>query len=50
MELEEKIEGGGKKALAHRRAIQMVVRGYGDKDIEISTLWGLFWLQRASMP
>jgi hypothetical protein len=33
MKPEEKIEGGGKKALAHNRAVQMMVRGYGDEDI-----------------
>jgi hypothetical protein len=33
MKPEEKIEGGGKKALAHNRAVQMMVSGYGDEDI-----------------
>jgi hypothetical protein len=32
-EAERKDRRGGKKALAHSRAIQMVVHGYGDKDI-----------------
>jgi hypothetical protein len=35
MKPEEKIEVGGKKALAHNRAAQMMVRGYGDKDIHL---------------
>jgi hypothetical protein len=35
MKPEEKIEGDGKKVLAHNRAVEMVVRGYGDKDIQL---------------
>jgi hypothetical protein len=31
----EKIEEDGKKALAHSRAIQMVVNGFGGKDIHL---------------
>jgi hypothetical protein len=31
----EKIEEGGKNALAHNRATQMAVRGFGDKDIHL---------------
>ena len=31
----EKIEEGGKKALAYNRATQMVVHGFGDKDIHL---------------
>jgi hypothetical protein len=31
----EKIEEGGKKALAHSRAAQMVVHGFGEKDIHL---------------
>jgi hypothetical protein len=38
----EKIEGDGKKALAHShsRAVQMVVHGMGERDIPIvGTMW-----------
>jgi hypothetical protein len=35
MKPEETTEEGGKKALAHNRTAQMVVYGYGDKDIHL---------------
>ena len=36
MKPEEKIEEGGKKALAHNRTAQvMMAHGYGDKDIRL---------------
>jgi hypothetical protein len=35
MKSEEKIEEGGKKALAHNRTAQMMVCGYGDADIHL---------------
>jgi hypothetical protein len=35
IKLAGKIEGGGKKALAHSRAVQMVVHGLGEKDIHL---------------
>jgi hypothetical protein len=31
----EKIEEGGKKALAYNRATQMAVHGFGDKDVHL---------------
>jgi hypothetical protein len=30
-----KIEGGGKKALAHSRAVQIMAHGFGEKDIQL---------------
>jgi hypothetical protein len=35
MEPEEKIEEDGKKALAHNRAVQMMVHGYGGEDVRL---------------
>jgi hypothetical protein len=35
MKPEEEIEGGGKKALAHNRAVQMMVHGYGGNDTHL---------------
>jgi hypothetical protein len=35
MKPEEKIEEGGKKALAHNRTAQMMARGYGNKEIHL---------------
>jgi hypothetical protein len=31
----EKIEGDGNKALAHSRAVQMIVHGFGEEDIHL---------------
>jgi hypothetical protein len=31
----EKIEGGGRRALAYNQATQMVMHGFGDKDIHL---------------
>jgi hypothetical protein len=46
MESVEKIEEGGRKALAHNQATQMVVHGFGDKDFHLS---GVIWLQMVIM-
>jgi hypothetical protein len=35
IKLAGKIEDGGKKALAHSRAVQMAVHGFGEKDIHL---------------
>jgi hypothetical protein len=35
MKPEEKIEKGDKKALAHNRAVQMMVHGYGDNGVHL---------------
>jgi hypothetical protein len=35
MKPEERIEEGGKKALAHNRVVQVMVHGYGDNDVHL---------------
>ena len=50
IKLEGKIEDGGKKALAHSCAVQVVVHGLGEEDIHLFALWELLWLQRATAP
>jgi hypothetical protein len=45
MEPSERTEGGGKKELAHSRAAQTAVHGFGDKDIHLfhRSYFGCTW-------
>jgi hypothetical protein len=38
----EKIEEGGRKALAYNQATQVVVHGFGDKDFHLIADWSYF--------